>query len=128
MGIEVTDLSDDDSYLQDDTTVLMINGCTLKVFNALSPGTDGYHDFFHIRGIECYPKNTVQIYNRWGVKVYDAEGYNNDNIAFRGISEGRGTNSKSEGLPTGTYFYIIKYEDINGNGLDESGYLELNAD
>ncbi|MES2575862.1 MAG: gliding motility-associated C-terminal domain-containing protein [Bacteroidota bacterium] len=127
-NIPVSDMSDDGSATQNDATVLSVDGCVVEVFNALSPGTDGYHDFFRIRGIECYPKNTVEIYNRWGIKVYDGEGYNNNSIAFRGFSEGRGTVSQSEGLPTGTYFYIIKYQDLDGNGINKSGYLELNRD
>jgi uncharacterized repeat protein (TIGR01451 family)/gliding motility-associated-like protein len=127
-NIEVMDLSDDDSPTQDDATVLSINGCAIEVFNALSPGNDGFHDFFRIRGIECYPKNTVEIYNRWGIKVYDAQGYNNNSVAFRGFSEGRGTVNQSNGLPTGTYFYIIKYQDFSGNVIDKSGYLDLNRD
>jgi gliding motility-associated-like protein len=127
-GVEVVDMSDDDSPLQDEPTVLGIDGCSLEVFNAVSPDGDGLNDFFRIRGIECYPKNTVEIFNRWGVKVYEAEGYNNDTVIFSGISEGRVTVNKSEGLPSGTYFYIVKYEDFSGNGIDKSGYLDLSRD
>jgi gliding motility-associated-like protein/uncharacterized repeat protein (TIGR01451 family) len=127
-GAEVVDMSDDDSPLQDEPTVLGIDGCSLEVFNAVSPDGDGLNDFFRIRGIECYPKNTVEIFNRWGVKVYEAEGYNNDTVIFSGISEGRVTVNKSEGLPSGTYFYIVKYEDFSGNGIDKSGYLDLSRD
>ncbi|PZX94695.1 hypothetical protein DOS84_03840 [Flavobacterium aquariorum] len=127
-GAEVVDMSDDDSPLQDDPTVLGIDGCSLEVFNAVSPDGDGLNDFFRIRGIECYPKNTVEIFNRWGIKVYESEGYNNDNVIFSGISEGRVTVNKSEGLPSGTYFYIVKYKDFSGNGIDKSGYLDLSRD
>jgi gliding motility-associated-like protein/uncharacterized repeat protein (TIGR01451 family) len=127
-GVEVSDMSDDDSPLQDDPTVLEINGCSLEIFNAVSPDGDGLNDFFRIRGIECYPKNTVEIYDRWGVKVFDVEGYNNNSVIFRGISEGRVTVSESNGLPSGTYFYIVKYKDLNGNGIDKTGYLNINRD
>ena len=127
-GIEVLDMSDDDSPMQDDPTVLSVNGCALEIFNAVSPDGDGLNDFFRIRGIECYPKNTVEIYNRWGVKVYNGEGYNNNTIAFRGVSEGRNTVSQSEGLPSGTYFYVLKYEDSENNGISKSGYLDLKRD
>ena len=71
-------------------------------------------DYFEIENItilECYPENTVEIYNRWGVKVYDTENYNNDTRAFRGVSEGRDTVKESAELPTGTYFYILKYKN-----------------
>ena len=127
-NIEVMDMSDDDSPLQNDATVLGVNGCVIEIFNAVSPDEDGLNDFFRIRGIECYPKNTVEIYNRWGIKVYDVAGYNNNSIAFRGVSDGRVTVSQSEGLPSGTYFYILKYEDSENNGISKSGYLDLKRD
>jgi gliding motility-associated-like protein/uncharacterized repeat protein (TIGR01451 family) len=127
-GTEIIDISDETSPIKDEPTVLAIKACNLEIFNAVSPDGDGLNDFFRIDGIECYPKNTVEIYDRWGVKVYDAEGYNNDNVIFRGVSEGRVTVSKSEGLPSGTYFYIVKYQDFNGNGINKTGYLDISRD
>ena len=74
---------------------------------------------------ECYPENTVEIYNRWGVKVYDAQNYNNTSVVFTGISEGRATVKQSAELPTGTYFYILKYKTLEGNYVTRNGYLYL---
>ncbi|MFV8338095.1 gliding motility-associated C-terminal domain-containing protein [Flavobacterium sp. LB3P21] len=128
LGVIVTDISDNDSSLESDPTVIAVTGCVLKVFNAVSPNGDGLNDVFYIGGIECYPNNTVVIYNRWGVKVFDAQGYDNINRVFRGISEGRDTISQPEGLPAGTYFYSIRYTDLNGNGIDKSGYLHIAKD
>ncbi|MNS40407.1 hypothetical protein D3C72_727190 [compost metagenome] len=128
LGVVVTDLSDDDSMLENDATVLDITNCTLRVYNAVSPDGDGLNDFLRIQGIECYPKNTLEVYNRWGVKVFEGIGYNNNTIIFNGVSGGRVTVNQSEGLPSGTYYYIIKYEDFNGNGIDKTGYLSINRD
>ncbi|WPR72037.1 gliding motility-associated C-terminal domain-containing protein [Flavobacterium sp. NG2] len=125
LGIIVQDMSDDTSPFEDDPTVLGVKGCDVKVFNAVSPDGDGLNDFFRIQGIDCYPDNTVQIFDRWGVKVFEVQGYDNDTRAFRGKSEGRVTVSQSDGLPSGTYFYAIKYVDKNNNGFNKSGYLEL---
>ena len=36
---------------------------------------DGINDTWHITGIERYPGNHVDIYNRWEVKVYEADNY-----------------------------------------------------
>jgi hypothetical protein len=58
--------------------------------------------------------------------VFERENYNNDDKAFRGISEGRVTLEKSSELPVGTYFYMLKYKDSNNNTLEKSGYLYLN--
>ncbi|WP_281633130.1 gliding motility-associated C-terminal domain-containing protein [Flavobacterium luteolum] len=98
----------------------------LEVFNALTPNGDGINDEFIIKGIEYYPNNTLEIYNRWGVKVYQTEKYGQNGNYFTGISEGRATVDKAAGLPTGTYFYILRYSDIQGNTKEKSGYLYLN--
>ena len=104
--------------------------CYIKVWNALSPNGDGSNDFFFLEGIDCYPNNTVEVYNRLGIKVYEAQGYDNISNVFSGYSDGRSTISRNNLLPTGTYFYILKYEySFNGfNGIqnmEKSGYLYI---
>ncbi|TDD73924.1 gliding motility-associated C-terminal domain-containing protein [Flavobacterium caseinilyticum] len=113
----------------------IVLGCgTVTVHNAFSPNGDGINEVFTIDNIDdtlCYPENTVSIYNRWGVLVYETSGYNNNDKAFRGVSEGRSTISQSSGLPTGTYFYILNYTSIDGNGgvktNTKDGYLYLTS-
>jgi gliding motility-associated-like protein len=96
----------------------------LEVYNSVSPNGDGDNDTFIIRNIENYPNNTVSIYNRWGVKVFEVDGYGQDKV-FRGISEGRVTVQKSEELPEGTYFYILRYANTSGEEKQRSGYLYI---
>lgn len=97
----------------------------VEIFNAMSPNDDGINDTFHIKGIANYPDNEVEIYNRWGVKVYDAKSYNESDNMFRGYSDGRATLKRGEKLPTGTYFYILKYKK-GDKGVEKSGYLYIN--
>jgi len=97
----------------------------LEVFNLLTPNNDGENDVFVIRNIELYPENTLEIYNRWGVKVYSTLGYGQNGRYFTGISEGRGVVSKSSLLPTGTYFYILRYKPGSGGFKERKGYLYL---
>ncbi|WP_297507677.1 gliding motility-associated C-terminal domain-containing protein, partial [Flavobacterium sp.] len=100
----------------------------LVINNALTPNDDGANDYFIIENIQnttCYPENSVEIYNRWGVKVYDTTNYDNSTRVFRGISEGRATVNQSAELPTGTYFYILKYKTTEGNYVTKNGYLYL---
>jgi gliding motility-associated-like protein len=99
----------------------------LLVWNAVSPNDDGKNDFFFIENLEneCYVDNTVEIYNRWGVLVFETRGYNNTNRAFRGISEGRATVNKNAELPTGTYFYILQVSVNTGETITRNGYLYL---
>ena len=116
--------------INDDCKVL---ACTnVVIHNAFSPNGDGINDVFKIDGIDeitCYPENTVEIYNRWGVLVFETSNYNNTTNAFDGTSRGRTTIKKSDGLPTGTYFYIINYKSLDGNNVLQSnkrdGYLYL---
>ena len=91
----------------------------------LTPDNDGVNDFFRIENIESFPNNTVQIYNRWGVVVYEMAGYDNQSNVFRGASNGRVTISTDSELPVGVYFYIIKYVN-EGNHLNKAGYLYIN--
>jgi gliding motility-associated-like protein len=97
----------------------------LVVYNAISPNGDGINDSFHIKDIDKYPDNSVEIYNRWGVKVFDTKSYNESNNMFRGYSDGRATINRNEKLPTGTYFYILKYNNTK-KVVEQSGYLYIN--
>ncbi|MGA9638315.1 DUF7507 domain-containing protein [Flavobacterium sp.] len=108
-------------------------GCqSIIVHNAFSPNNDGLNEVFKIDGIDdiiCYPTNSVAIYNRWGILVYETQGYDNVTKVFKGFSEGRTTVSQSTGLSAGTYFYILHYTSFDGsnNSINNTkdGYLYL---
>ena len=117
------DLSDGNSLLGDNPTVLPLDACKITVHNAFSPNGDGINEVFKIDGVECYPDVYVEIYDRWGVLVYDAHGYNNTSVVFTGISEGRATVNKQKGLPVGTYFYVITYKTYLNEPISLMGYL-----
>jgi hypothetical protein len=106
----------------------VVNPCeTLIVKNGISVNNDGDNEFLYIEGIEsdCYMNNTVEIYNRWGVKVFETENYDNVTNVFRGQSQGRSTIKASEELPTGTYFYIITFRSELETIEPKQGYLYL---
>ncbi|MCI4443833.1 MAG: gliding motility-associated C-terminal domain-containing protein, partial [Lentimicrobium sp.] len=96
-------------------------GCeAIVVHKAFTPNWDGINDTLTIDGVEdniCYPSGiSVEIYNRWGILVFETTKYNNTSNVFDGYSKGRTTISKSDGLPTGTYYYIVNYESFDGTG------------
>ncbi len=124
-NLKVTDLSDANSILTDNPTILPLNSCKVVVHNAFSPNGDGINDVFKIDGIECYADAYVEIYDRWGVLVYDAHDYDNNAVAFRGISEGRATVTKQKGLPVGTYFYVITFKTYLNEPVSLTGYLYM---
>lgn len=126
-GNYANDDSDGDgipNYLDPDlgeTTVEQID-----VINVITPNGDGIHDVLAINGIENYPNNTVRIYNRWGVMVYQTRAYNTSGNVFDGTSQGRVTVDAENKLPVGTYFYVIDYEDQNGTMKQLTGYIYIN--
>ena len=97
----------------------------LIIYNGVSIGGSDKNNHFHIEGIENYPNNTVRIYNRWGVKVFEMSGYNNTTKAFKGVSDARATLEASDNLPQGTYYYIIEYVDEHNKTQTETGWLYL---
>lgn len=108
-------------------TNLILEG-DLVIYNFVSTNGDGKNDYFLIDNITRFPNNTVEIYNRWGIKVFDTTNYDSTGNVFKGYSDGRVTLKKGEQLPSGTYFYVITYEYEDSSGsrkVKKSGYLHL---
>src|SRR5690606_5388041 len=93
----------------------------ILVFNGISADGDGNNDFFEISCIQDFPNNIVKIFNRAGTLVYQAKGYDNQNIYFNGVSN-EGLSLLGRELPEGTYFYII---DKGDGSVARTGYREL---
>lgn len=107
--------------------ILPCGGRGLVIYNAVSPNGDGVNDYFFLDGIAACPQNKVEIYNRWGVKVYETSAYDTNGNVFKGYSEGRATVASSEKLPTGTYFYILSFlDETGGTKTRKAGYLYIN--
>lgn len=81
--------------------------------NTMTPNGDGANDTFYIENIETFPNNHLIIYNRWGHKVYETNGYLND---WNGKWNGKP-------LPMGTYYFHITLND-NANRT-HSGYISI---
>jgi gliding motility-associated-like protein len=123
INVELTMVVDDNCIVLDACSEIKID-----VKNAFSPNGDNTNEVFFIANIDqfdCFPNNNVEIYNRWGVLVYETKQYDNETRVFTGTSEGRVTVDKSSQLPTGTYFYIINYTDKAGQTNHKEGYLYL---
>ncbi len=92
---------------------VLVNDLRFMIPEAFSPNSDGINDYFEIPGIEYYEGNSIEIFNRWGSRVYRAENYGIsampifwDGKSHKGIRPG------NDLLPAGTYFYLL---DL-GNG------------
>lgn len=97
----------------------------IEIYNSISPNGDGVNDEFIIRNIDFYPDNTLEIYNRWGVLVYEANGYGQKDVLFKGLSDGRTTINRNEELTEGTYFYTLTYTNSKGIKRQKAGYLYI---
>lgn len=89
-----------------------------KVFipEGFSPNGDGVNDVFRIRNTAGATVH-LQVFNRWGQLVYGNEDYRND---WDGKSN-RGSAFGLNGLPDGTYYYVVKLSD----GRQFARYLTL---
>ena len=108
-------------------TIVVSEEDPIEIYNGISANGDGKNDGFRIEGIENYRKNTLKIFNRWGVLVYQKEGYTNAD-PFTGYSNGRSTIESGKKLPQGTYYYILEYENSNNQTQTKSGWLYLKRD
>ncbi len=81
--------------------------------NIITPNNDGFNDALTIPCVTSFPNNEIKIFNRWGDKVYEAEGYTNDWEGFY----------NSTLLPSGTYFYIFKKQKDGEETMQ--GYITI---
>ena len=100
-------------YCADQSSVTVTVRRRLRIPSAFSPNADNNDDTWQIAGIEDYPANHVEVFNRWGQKLFEASGYGRS-------SEWNGT-YKGELLPFGTYYYLLTL----GNGKSYTGPLTV---
>jgi gliding motility-associated-like protein len=77
-----------------------VNDILVNISNGFTPNGDTINDVWMIDNIQFYPNVKIQVFNRWGAKVFDTTGYNND---WNGAS----TEGGSGTLPAGSYYYVV---------------------
>ena len=92
--------------------IILVECFKIKVFTGFSPNEDGVNDSWMIEGLEQYPSYNLEVYNRWGNKVFISNDYKND---WKGTWNGRN-------LPDGTYFYYIEDKET---GQYKIGYIQI---
>lgn len=95
-------------------TIQVLPYC-IKPMNAFTPNKDGFYDTWFITNGNCLKKATVQVYNRYGGKVFESQDYKND---WDGTYKGKP-------LPDGTYYYVINYELLNGDQVMKKGDVTI---
>lgn len=96
-----------DINLSNNSSSVEPNPLDFFIPEGFSPNGDGINDLFVIRGINRFPNNTFDIFNRWGDKIFEEASYKNtwNGTASKGIRVG------GDELPVGTYFYILDLGD-----------------
>ncbi|MBI2967693.1 MAG: gliding motility-associated C-terminal domain-containing protein [Bacteroidetes bacterium] len=88
--------------------------------NGFSPDGDGINDKWVIQGLNEYPDNEIQIFNRWGDLVYRANPYKSD---WDGKAKNVPMVLAGDEVVEGTYFYIL---NIFGSAPKSfNGFIEI---
>lgn len=80
--------------------------------NVFTPNADGRNDDLVFQNLWQYSRSRVEIFNRWGNKLYDNADYKND---------WQGDNN-----PDGVYYYILHVADLKGTIM--YGWVEIRRD
>ncbi|GET46391.1 reprolysin-like metallopeptidase [Capnocytophaga felis] len=92
------------------------------VYNGVSAEA-GSENYLKVAPIERYTDLHIEIFNELGQKVFEAKDYQRRGGVFRGYSNVKGVVGKGKRLPSGTYFYILNYQDMTGKKHTKKGYL-----
>ena len=87
-----------------DSVLFRVKPCTIVTQNVFTPNGDGNNDDFipfDLQGVEWY---TMQIFDRWGVKVNESTNATWD-----------GTVNNRQGQ-AGVYYYIVEYQFFSADG------------
>jgi gliding motility-associated-like protein len=94
-----------------DTIVVRLCG-KLTIPNVFTPNGDGINEVWEIEELFVFEDLTIDIFNRWGERVFHSYGYSSDSFWD-------GNDSKGKKLPMDAYYYVIDLhngeEPIVGN-------------
>ena len=82
------------------------------IYSGFSPNYDDVNETFTVVGVEQFPDNRMEVYNRYGNLVFEMDSYDNS---------WRGTSFEGDELPEGTYFYVFN----DGKGKQYTGYVYI---
>lgn len=114
-----------DPDLTNNAASVTIDPIDVFIPQAFSPDGDNVNDTFEIPGLGfLYPNFKIEIYTRWGNKVFDYD--NNGSTSpqwWDGFSNGNLNFNGSEQVPSGTYYYIIYFNQDNIAPISNWVYL-----
>lgn len=98
----------------DEVTITVVPYC-IKPMNGFTPNGDGINDLWLITNGNCLSSAKVQVFNRYGAKVFEDKDYKNN---WNGTYNGKP-------LPDGTYYYVISFQLINSRVETKTGNVTI---
>jgi gliding motility-associated-like protein len=100
-------------------TVTDHSGCTseaslsyylpLEIPTAITPNGDNINDTWEVKGIAAYNEVVIEIFNRWGDRVFT---FNGTGLEYTDKTKQWDGNHNSHGMPAGVYLFILKIQEI----------------
>lgn len=100
----VAGLTSDGCYVIDSVFIKIAQ--PIRPTSGLTPNGDGINDFWEIENAIDYPVIIVEVFNRYGQKLFHSKGYS-DEQRWDGTYKGKP-------LPVGTYYFVINLNDSSG--------------
>lgn len=88
---------------------VIVTNIACEIQKGISANGDGFNDNFELTGLDV---KELQIFNRYGMKVYSRKDYTNQWV---------GQSDKGDELPDGTYYYVIE----RNNGETNTGWIYI---
>lgn len=99
-------------------TVWIANDCYINFPNIFTPNGDGVNDYFFPRNLLArgLTEFKMEIYNRWGQKIYETK--NTDGLGWDG-------RFNDEPQPQGVFIYMISAKFKDGQKISKQGNVTL---
>lgn len=96
VSVTVTDQCGQQEFGSVDVDVIP---CEVEIPTIFTPNGDGANDLLVFGSLSFFPDNKLTVFNRWGRKIYEKEGYQND--------------WNGEDYKEGTYFFVLELNGAN---------------
>ena len=97
----------------DQVSIAVEPSCVLNIPNIITPNGHGpaVNEYFYIENLDKFPGSSLEVYNRWGTKVYESTDYKN--------------NWSGSKYSDGVYYYILTVPlsgKVSANAVASSAY------
>jgi len=116
-------LTDSNNCVNLDSSYILVENSSecFLIPEVVTPNNDGMNDVWHIQGLDLSMSHSIEIFNRWGNRIFNKTEFENDWDCRSNC--GIIIDEKNGLVPTGTYFFILK--SGGPNGASHTGSLEI---